>query len=201
MTKVSGVNFTFDYNINDLNPEIKIAVANAILAWSEVELFVGIVFRDALGNDHAADAIWDAIIGFETRAQVLNAIIFGSCGNPILVAGWHEIHKNLMPAYRTRHKIAHASLAKINGQTHLLPASHKARPNLNAALKASQIDEFTKKFIKLQKQISGYSVAFNDFQKMVQDSRASVKCPLCDRFKTEAQLLAESAPGATTPDL
>jgi hypothetical protein len=182
MTSPNQTNISYKsvHNTEHSYSDIKIALANAIIAWSEIEVLMCSVFSIAtLTNTFHTTRLWNVVKSFEVRAQMLSEAIEAGGGNLDRIALWGPINDKIIRLSRLRNKIAHSSIAEVNGVICLLPFSYQMPPKPEGALKASQINEFSGQFLSLKKEINDFFQIFVEEKMLQRRQIESIECPCC----------------------
>lgn len=154
MTEIDN---TTEQRLAQESHSIKLAFAECLLQWAQVEWFLSVILQRTLApgvliqppHGMIGFTIWSNIVNFESRLKTLNAILLSRIQLADLKKIWLGLYTRVSKRSRRRNKIAHASLMryqtadKIN--FFLIPYSSPANPK-EEKLTANCIREITASF-------------------------------------------------------
>lgn len=103
--------------------ELSVAVTDALINWTFVEIQLAQLFaivsdiQDAgtLALNRKAHAIFDAIISFDARLAVVDALMAEEGLSPLETETWAKLSSRLGKLYKRRHSLAHFTFSAIIG--------------------------------------------------------------------------------------
>jgi hypothetical protein len=111
------------YPIDD--PEraaLSLNVGTCLMAWSQVEAYLAQLFSAAIASERPedVDAAFAAVISFETRLAMLNAVVERS-SDSAFKSSWNSLFNKLTKLYKKRHEVAHFQIIyHASEETHFL---------------------------------------------------------------------------------
>jgi hypothetical protein len=173
--------------------QLSIGIANALATWSEVEMMLAFVFVSVLDRSRTpmqtglihwddeslqrrmSHTIMNAIIGFDTRVDVVTKVIAESDLRNNLKRLWPGVAQRLKTTYKRRHKAAHFifdQVAKRDGSIRIyvapLPATVTSMEDTR--FNRPKIDELTADFEQ-------FGLALRWFMHCVEIQRRRLKGP------------------------
>lgn len=97
----------------DSKNDLLLAAGNALHAWSGVELALAWLFEilSDINNQGKSHAIFDAIVSFDARLNVVDAVMTMETISDLDREVWNKLVARLEKKYKKRHEIAHFNIS------------------------------------------------------------------------------------------
>jgi hypothetical protein len=144
---------TYEYEIDHTKySDIKLALGENLISWGQIEVLLCDCLGHLIDSPSGGYIIWDKIRSLDTRLDVLDGLIKSET-NEEICSRWTPIKRSVSKAKSKRNKIAHSSVASIDGKHVLVPYLSASPIDHDIVLTVENINQITKDFNALKKRV------------------------------------------------
>lgn len=173
--------------------QLSIGIANALATWSEVEAMLTFVLVSVMDRSRTpmspgitpwdeeslqrrmSHTIMNAVIGFDTRVDIVSAVIAESDLSKDLKRIWPKFTVKLKKAYKRRHKVAHFIFDQVAKRGNAIQVFVAPLPTTVTTMEAERLNRA--KLNELSADFEQYGLALRWFMQSVDIQRRRSKGP------------------------
>lgn len=187
-------------NLEDIDSDIKEAVADCIIAWAQVETSLCFIFTRIVSDEVLVGGkLWDSIVNFRDKLSAIDNMMMIVADDNYMkphLADWRKISEKISKKSKKRNEIAHAAVTEIDGKMVLIPYLSIIEISHHDLVfyTANEIRERAESFINLKNEIDRFYVTYFFDKELLPKPLALDRGPLMEIRVRVAQNPEETAP-------